>query len=119
MKVLQELTEWAVEHDMKNHIYFTNDSKDKMYAYIKHGTVDVFKFKVPIKFSTSRRKFKEVPNTFGYDYKEDRAQGRTWQVSGSRGDSYTVTEENGTWMCTCAGFKFRGECRHIKEVGQK
>lgn len=118
MKVLQETTTWEVEHDMKNHIYFTNDSKDKMYAYIKSGTVDVFKFKVPIKFSTSRRKFKEIPNTFGYDYQEERAKGRSWQVQGSRGDSYTVTEESGTWACTCAGFKFRGDCKHVKELGQ-
>lgn len=115
MKVLQETTEWVVDYDIKNHIYFTNDSKDKMYAYIKHGTTDIFKFKVPIKISTSRRKFREIPNTFGFSV-DDKVDGRTWTVTGSRGDSYTVSENAGLWTCTCAGFKFRGACRHTEEI---
>jgi len=47
---------------------------------------------------------------------EPEPQGRTWSVTGSRGDTYTVTELNGHVTCSCSGFKFRGQCRHVKEL---
>lgn len=42
-------------------------------------------------------------------------QNRTWQVSGSRGSVYTVSRDHRGWTCTCAGFQFRKNCRHIAE----
>lgn len=111
MKILQEITDW----DTPNHIYFANDSKDKIYAYIKASGGAVERFRVPMKFKTSGRKFREIANTFGYIV-DDRPEGRTWTVAGSRGDSYTVSENKGEWMCTCAGFKFRGACKHVTEL---
>ena len=111
MKVLQEITDW----NTPNHVYFTNDSKDKIYAYIKASSKQVERFKVPMKFKTSGRKFREISNTFGYTV-DDQPPGRTWTVAGSRGDSYTVSENAGEWACTCAGFKFRLECKHVKEL---
>ena len=114
MKVLQEITDW----DTPNHIYFANDSKDKIYAYIRASGGEVQRFRVPMKFKTTGRKFKEIKNTFGYTV-DDRPLGRTWTVSGSRGDSYTVSELNGEWSCTCAGFKFRGACKHVTELDTK
>lgn len=112
MKILQEVTDW----DTPNHIYFANDSKDKIYAYIKASGGEVQRFRVPMKFKTSGRKFKEVPNTFGYSV-DDRPEGRTWTVSGSRGDSYTVSENNGKWMCTCPSAKWqKAECKHIVKL---
>ena len=117
MKVFQEITAWAVDFDMPNHIYFLSDSKDKMFAYIKSGSVKVETFKKPYKFKASGRKFKEIANTFGYTADETpEVQGRTWQVAGSKGSEYTVNEHLGSWTCTCTGFKFHGECRHIKGV---
>jgi hypothetical protein len=68
-----------------------------------------------MKFKTTGRKFQEVPNTFGYSV-DDKPAGRTWTVAGSRGDSYTVSENNGEWLCTCAGFKFRSACKHVTEL---
>ena len=111
MKILKEITEW----DTPNHTYFTNDSKDKIYAYVRASGGEVQRFRVPMKFKTSGRKFKEVPNTFGYSV-DDQPAGRTWTVAGSRGDRYTVSENNREWACTCAGFKFRGACKHISEL---
>jgi len=111
MKVLKEITDW----DTPNHTYFVNDSKDKMYGYIKSSGVDVERFRMPIKFSVSRRKFQEVENVWNFSV-DDKPQGRTWTVAGSRGDSYTVNENNGEWSCTCAGFKFRGACKHVTEL---
>lgn len=117
MKAFLETTEWELDHPIQNHIYLLNDSKDKMYAYIRHGTDTVFEFKKPIKFSTSRRKFKEVPNTWGYVKPDDAPVGRNWQVAGSRGEEYTVNEHLGSWSCTCVGFKYgKGDCKHIRAL---
>ena len=41
---------------------------------------------------------------------------RTWIVAGSRGQNYTVTEENGRRSCTCVGFGFRHQCKHLNMV---
>jgi hypothetical protein len=50
------------------------------------------------------------------------------KVTGSKGDVYTVhwgrlpesrAMETGAqrgWQCTCQGYKYRGTCRHIREV---
>lgn len=39
------------------------------------------------------------------------------KVIGSKGDLYTVTYDGGhydPWRCSCPGFQYRGECKHIK-----
>jgi len=41
---------------------------------------------------------------------------RTWIVAGSRGQNYIVTEENGRRSCTCVGFGFRHQCKHLNMV---
>lgn len=41
---------------------------------------------------------------------------RSWIVKGSKGNSYTVTEENGLRSCTCVGFEFRRQCKHLNMV---
>lgn len=40
---------------------------------------------------------------------------RVWEVTGSKGDVYTVTESHGVRSCTCPGFAHRGNCKHTKE----
>lgn len=39
---------------------------------------------------------------------------RVWEVTGSKGDVYTVTESHGVRSCTCPGFAHRGNCKHTK-----
>ena len=39
---------------------------------------------------------------------------KVWQVEGSKGAVYTVTEEQGQRRCTCPGFQFRKTCRHVQ-----
>ena len=41
---------------------------------------------------------------------------RTYEVQGSTGSTYTVTQDGDTWTCTCPGFGWRRKCRHIGEV---
>jgi len=43
--------------------------------------------------------------------KPETVPAHTWEVVGSKGKSYTVRFD-GRWSCTCAGFKFRRECKH-------
>jgi len=42
------------------------------------------------------------------------AEVRTYDVVGSKGDTYTVTDHGGTWTCTCPGFGWRRKCKHVE-----
>ena len=35
-------------------------------------------------------------------------------VVGSGGSEYTLRNSKGQWSCECAGFTFRGRCKHIE-----
>lgn len=40
----------------------------------------------------------------------------TFIVQGSKpGSTYTVTRDGSHWSCTCVGFGFRKDCKHIRE----
>lgn len=40
----------------------------------------------------------------------------TFIVQGSKpGTTYTVTRDGSHWSCTCVGFGFRKDCKHIRE----
>ena len=114
MKTLLETTEWSDGANI-NHVYFMDDSKSKMFAYVKFGEGNPIRFKNPIRIDIRGRKFRDVPNTWKFDIKEE-PEGRVWTVKGSQGDEYRVTEVNGNLSCTCSGFRFRGDCRHVKSV---
>jgi hypothetical protein len=115
MKVFEETTVW--ESKTPNHIYFLDDSKSKMYAYVKFGEGKPFRFKNPIRIDVRGRKFREVPNQWGLTV-DDQPLGRTWKIQGSKGDVYTVTDDSGTLTCSCSGFKFRGACKHIGQINR-
>ena len=46
--------------------------------------------------------------------KIETVEAQAWEVEGSKGNTYTVRFD-GRWSCTCAGFKFRRECKHTNE----
>ena len=118
MKAFLEITEWATDFAMKNHVYFLSDSKDKMYAYVnKAGQVETMR--TPYRFKASGRKFKEVPNTWGFRLEEEPEEtvGKQYRVPGSKGAIYTVTNDAGAWSCTCPASKWqKGECKHIVQL---
>ena len=39
---------------------------------------------------------------------------RSYEVQGSKGNTYTVTDNGGTWTCTCPGFGWRRKCKHVE-----
>ena len=114
MKWLAETTDYR--DNTPNGIYLLDDSKSKMYAFKAKGVGEIKVFKNPIRIDTRGRKFVVNPVQFRTRLKEEEPEGRVFTVTGSKGDKYTVNEVRGSWSCTCSGFKFRGECKHIKEL---
>ena len=114
MKWFAEVTEWK---DLApNHVYLMDDSKSQMYAYVPTGATKPTVFKAPIRIDVRGRKFKINPVQFKTEIRPPEPEGRIWEVQGSKGDIYKVTEVRGEHSCTCSGFKFRGDCKHIKQV---
>jgi hypothetical protein len=85
-----------------------------MHGYVPAGTDMLKMFKGRIQISTSRRKFREVANTFGYQESVPVVTADRWEVKGSRGDTYIVERIDGKLTCTCSGFRFRSKCRHTE-----
>ena len=55
----------------------------------------------------------------GYETpREVKADYETFVVKSSsrKGGDYTVTRSKNVWSCTCPGFGFHKNCRHIKEI---
>ena len=115
MKAFQEITEWDCDFAVPNHVYFLSDSKDKMYGYVQAGTGELKEMNSPLKFKASGRKFQEVANIWGFSPKEELVPvGETHRVAGSKGAVYTVTNDRGSWTCTCPSAKWqKAECKHI------
>ena len=44
---------------------------------------------------------------------------RQWTVKGSKGNDYLVIRQKGSYTCSCPGFTYRKNCRHIQEVGNE
>jgi hypothetical protein len=115
MKFYQETTDW--KDNIPNGIYLLNDSKTKMFAYVRPGATTAFKFKNPISIDGRGRRFVEVKNTFGFKIQEESIYPK-WEVQGSKGDKYTVEKTENGYTCSCAGFKFRAKCKHIDSVAK-
>lgn len=41
---------------------------------------------------------------------------KVYEVAGSKGNKYIVTKDSKGWDCTCPGFVFRKNCRHLDLV---
>jgi hypothetical protein len=111
MNFFQETTKYT--GNVRNGIYLLDNSKTKMYAYIKAGSDSVFTFKKPIRIDTRGRKFELVDNTFNYNVPQEVTSNPRWEVVGSKGDVYIVEKTQQGITCSCSGFKFRGKCKHL------
>ena len=111
MIALKEITEWKVDFKQPNHTYLLNG--DKIIAYRTwHKGQPIF---CATKFVLNKRyrKFVEVDiSQFGYvEQDTPDTKANTKIVIGSKGDKYILNLDEKT--CTCAGFKFRGKCKHF------
>jgi hypothetical protein len=114
MKFFQETTKY--KDSIPSGVYLLSDDKTKMFAYIAPGQNSVKEFKSSIRIDTRGRTFKPVPNTFGYKIEKETVTNPQWTVMGSKGDKYIVEKTENGLTCTCSGFRFRGDCKHVKEI---
>lgn len=99
IEILQETTDWG-KKKIANGIYHVNSAGQ----LVQHNDKV---FKNPIKqFSKSRRKFTKIGE------RPEELSANVKVVKGSNGKTYTI--EDG--KCSCPGYTFRGNCKHIKEV---
>jgi len=112
MKAMQETTVW--ESDFQpNHIYLLDG--DKAVAYIPWGTGTAQYFKKPLRLDLRGRQFTALKVN---PFEVPEADATTITVQGSNGKTYEVDPEAQT--CTCPGYTFRGQCRHVAEaLGEK
>jgi hypothetical protein len=115
MKFYQETTVW--DSNVPNHIYLLSTDKSKMFGYIKRGTEDAVTFKKPYRFDVRGRKFQEIRELGEIDL--DQVKVEKWQFTGSKGDVYMVQRLDGVLSCSCPGYTYRGECKHVKQVESK
>lgn len=93
-----------------------------MVAMSRWGESEPEYFKSQSRIDKRGRKFIEVKkNPWGFDMRvsviqDEKPRGETWEVAGSKGNTYTVSLLNGRWACTCPGATFRGSCKHIESV---
>jgi hypothetical protein len=112
MKTMLETTLWP--DSTPNHVYFLSNSRDRMFGYVAQGTDQAVRFKEPITFNVRARQFQAVPNVWNFATAD--VSTKTWSVAGSNGSTHTVSELDKVLSCSCSGFRFRGQCRHVKEI---
>ena len=112
MEAFKEITVWEDGNTNINHTYLLDG--DKMVAYIRRGTDEPFWFKSPIRISKSGRKFEKVTDDIFNMSMNVFTPSNTREVTGSKGQTYIVNLDENT--CTCPGYTFRGDCKHIKEL---
>lgn len=116
MHALQETTKWVGSNVNANHIYLVEGTK--LLAYIKAGTREQIWFNKPMKnFDRRYRTFKELRGRDNPFEQSDKIESTLIKVQGSKGSVYYVDPEKGS--CTCAGYTFRGKCRHVAEALSK
>lgn len=108
MIAVKEITVWDDVKRQPNHIYLMEGSK--AIAYMPFGEGKPFYFKNGITLDKRGRKFEELKKN---PFKEVKVESTVVKVQGSKGNTYEVDVEART--CTCPGFQYRGNCKHVEE----
>ena len=112
MEAVREVTEWkGVDYRAPNHDYLLDG--DRVLAMRPWGTGEIRRLSGKLKIDRRGRKFIKLdPNPFIVP--KNAAENTKIEVKGSKGNSYWVDPEAQT--CTCPGFTFRGNCKHVAEA---
>lgn len=111
MEAVREVTVWK-ESYQPNHDYLLDG--DRVVAYRPWGTGPIQTLSGKLKIDRRGRKFVKLdPNPFA-GFEQPEKEPMVVEVKGSKGQVYRVNVEERT--CTCPGFTFRGDCKHIKEL---
>jgi SWIM zinc finger len=105
MIAMKEVTDWLPVY---NHTYLFDGTK--AVAYIKSGEKKPIYFSKPLNIDRRGRKFVEVKNN---PFKK-KLESNLIKIMGSKGNVYHVDPELKT--CTCTGFQFHGNCKHLKSA---
>ena len=116
MEALREITDWGTA-SATNNTYLLDGTS--LIAYIPKDGKPYY-FKTPIKgFDKRGRKFEKadinlfpVTHPFALFSVSISKALNTRTVKGSKGQAYTVNDDEGT--CTCPGYTYRGTCKHLK-----
>ena len=104
IKILQEITDWG-DQPVANGIYHVNDAGQLVAYQAPKG--DLKTFINPMKrFSQSHRKFETIGTI------DEPKESNVITVKGSKGNEYTIDDG----QCSCPGFTYRGNCKHIDQV---
>lgn len=107
IEILLETTDWG-KYKVNNGMYHVNGA-GQLVAYQPNAESPLQVLKTPSKqFSKSRRKFKKIGA-----YPEVHNDPKVLIVKGSKGNEYQIDTDKGT--CTCPGYTYRGNCKHVKE----
>lgn len=93
-------------------ICFKSTQSDQYYIIADGIWYKVDRFYSPTELDSLQEKIsytnKEVKNN----------SAKTYEVSGSKGQIYEVSQMNGVWNCTCPAHSFRkyAECKHITQI---
>jgi hypothetical protein len=118
MRFYRETTAW--DGNVPNHIYLLSTDKSKMFGYMKAGTQETAVFKKPYRFDARYRTFQEVLELGEIDMDNlSQPAVQNWEFIGSKGDKYIVQKIDNMLQCSCPGFTYRGDCKHVKEVGSQ
>lgn len=121
MEAIRETTVW--DNNTPNHTYLLDGTT--LVAYIKQSETTPIYLKKGIKgFDKRGRKFEVVKPSPFKDWAKllkafveaEPTPSYIKKVAGSKpGVTYEVNTQEKT--CTCPGFTFRGDCKHVVEIG--
>ena len=105
MEAFLETTDWG--QTATNHIYLLDGDRAIAYQNALDGTVKYFS--KPIQINKRGRTFvKSKVNPFG------KSTVKLIEIAGSKGATYFMNPVKKT--CTCPGFSFRGNCKHLDKL---
>ena len=98
--ILKEITQWDTL--TANHTYKVS-AGGKLLGYWPRHSDKYVELSGKMRFDRARRKFEILG--------EEEEENAGIRVEGSNGKIYYIADGK----CSCQGFKFRGDCKHIRE----